>query len=135
MTQFFLNLPVADLERSKAFYLALGYTINPKFSDAHAACVVISDSLFVMLLTRPYFQGFTDRAICDTTSHIEALFALSSASREAVDGMLERALGAGGREVGEARDLGFMFQRSFADPDGHTFEVFYMNEAEFPGAG
>ena len=133
-TQFFLNLPVADLDRAKAFYVALGHTINPKFTHADAACVVISDTLFVMLLTHPFFQGFTERAICNTETHIEALFALSGASREAVDELLERALGVGGREVGEPRDLGFMFQRTFADPDGHTFEAFTMNEAEFPGA-
>lgn len=132
--QIFVNLPVRDLERSKAFYTALGYTINPKFTDANAASIVVSEHIFLMLLVHDFFKGFTDRAICDTSTHIEALLALSADSREQVDALLGKALAAGGRETRDPTDYGFMYQRSFADPDGHTFEIFHMNEAEFPGA-
>ena len=131
--QIFVNLPVRDLEKSKALHIALGHAINPKFTDENAACVVVSDSIFFMLLKREYFQTFTDKGICDTSSQLQTLLALGAASRADVDATLEKALGAGCQEAGSARDYGFMYQRSFADPDGHTFEIFYMNEAEFPG--
>jgi predicted lactoylglutathione lyase len=131
----FVNLPVRDLEKSKAFHVALGHTINPKFTDDNAASVVVSDSIYFMLLKHEFFQGFTERKICNTSTHVEVLVALSMDSRAEVDALLARALSAGGREAGSPRDYGFMYQRSFTDPDGHTFEIFYMNEAEFPGAG
>lgn len=133
-TQIFVNLPVADLEKSKAFYTALGHTLNPKFSDEKGACVVISDTIFVMLLARPYFQEFTRKAVADANKELQTLIALSTGGRAEVDATMDKALAAGGKEAGEARDYGFMYQRSFEDPDGHTWEVFYMNEAEFPGA-
>lgn len=131
--QIFINLPVRDLEKAKAFHVALGHSINPTFTNDDAACVVVSESIFFMLLRRDYFQGFTGKAICDTATHVEVLLALGTDSREAVDDMMRKALAAGGSEAGSPRDYGFMYQRSFADPDGHTFEIFYMNEAEFPG--
>lgn len=131
----FVNLPVSDVEKAKAFHVALGHGINPQFTDANAACVVVSDSIYFMLLKREFFQGFTDRAICDTSTHVETLIALMADSRAEVDAMLGKAIGAGGREAGSPRDYGFMYQRSFTDPDGHTFEIGYMNMAEFPGAG
>lgn len=132
--QIFVNLPVADLAKAKAFYTAIGHSINPKFSDDNAACVVISDTICVMLLVHPFFQGFTTKAICNTATHIEALLALSSESRADVDAVMEKALAAGGKEPSPARDLGFMYQRTFEDLDGHTWEVFHMDEAAFPGA-
>ena len=132
--QIFINLPVHDLAKAKAFYTALGHSINPKFSDDNAACVVISDTIYVMLLVHPFFQGFTTKAICNTATHIEALLALSSESRADVDAVMEKALAAGGKEPSPARDLGFMYQRTFDDLDGHTWEVFHMDEAAFPGA-
>ena len=133
-TQIFINLPVANLEKSKAFYTALGHGINPKFSDENAACVVVSDTIFVMLLTRAYFQGFTKKSVADANKELQTLVALSTPGRAEVDALMDKALGAGGKEAGEAKDYGFMYQRSFEDPDGHTWEIFYMNEAEFPGA-
>ena len=133
--RIFINLPVRDLEKAKAFYTALGYALNPKFTDGNAACVVVSEHICLMLLVHDLFKGFTDKAICDTATHIEALFALSTGSREQADALMEKALAAGARETRDADDYGFMYQRAFADPDGHTFEIFYMNEAEFPGAG
>lgn len=131
----FVNLPVRDVEKAKAFYVALGYDINPQFTDENAACVVASEAIHFMLLKREFFQGFTDKAICDTATHLETLLALSADSRAEVDAMLGKAIGAGGREAGSPRDYGFMYQRSFTDLDGHTFEIAYMNMAEFPGAG
>ena len=132
--QIFINLPVHDLAKAKAFYTALGHSINPKFSDDNAACVVISDTIYVMLLVNPFFQGFTPKAICDTATHIETLLALSAESRAEVDAVMEKALAAGGKEPTPARDHGFMFQRTFEDLDGHTWELFYMDESVFPGA-
>ena len=132
--QIFINLPVNDLAKAKAFYTAIGHSINPKFSDDNAACVVISDTIYVMLLVHPFFQGFTTKAICNTATHIEALLALSMESRADVDAVMEKALAAGGKEPSPARDLGFMYQRTFEDLDGHTWEVFHMDEAAFPGA-
>ena len=131
--QIFVNLPVRDLEKSKAFYLALGHSINPKFTDDNAACVVVSDTIYFMLLKREYFQTFTDRKICDTSREVQVLLALDTDGRPQVDALMEKVLANGGSEAGTPRDYGFMYQRSFADPDGHVFEVFYMNEAEFPG--
>lgn len=131
--QIFINLPVHDLAKAKAFYTALGHTINPNFSDDNAACVVVSDTIYVMLLVHPFFQGFTTKALCDTTTHIEALLALSGESRAEVDTLMDKAIAAGGKEPSPARDLGFMYQRTFEDLDGHTWEIFHMDEAAFPG--
>lgn len=131
--QIFINLPVADLAKAKAFYTAIGHSINPKFSDDNAACVVVSDTIYVMLLVHPFFQGFTTKTICNTATHIEALLALSTESRADVDATMEKALAAGGKEPSPARDLGFMYQRTFEDLDGHTWEIFFMDEAAFPG--
>ena len=131
--QIFINLPVNDLAKAKAFYTAIGHSINPKFSDDNAACVVISDTIYVMLLVHPFFQGSTAKAICDNSTHIEALLALSAESRAEVDAIMQKALAAGGKEPSPARDLGFMYQRTFEDLDGHTWEIFHMDEAAFPG--
>lgn len=132
--QIFVNLPVRDVQKARDFQVALGNTINPKFSNDDAACVVVSDSIYLMLLRQDYFQTFTDKLICDASTHIQVLLAMPEESREQVDVKIDKAISAGGQEVGAARDYGFMYQRSYADPDGHVFEAFYMNEAEFPGA-
>lgn len=131
-TQIFVNLPVRDLQQSKAFFTALGFSVNPKFSDDNAACIVISDTIYLMLLLHPFFGQFTTKAICQTATHTEVLLAMSTGSREEVDAMMAKALAAGGTEPMPATDLGFMYQRSLQDLDGHLWEVFYMNEAEFP---
>ena len=132
--QIFINLSVAELEKSKAFCAALGHAINPKFSDENAACVVVGDTIYVMLLTRAYFQGFTKKPVADANMELQTLPALSAPGRAEVDATMAGALAAGGKEPGEARDYGFMYQRSFEDPDGHTWEIFHMDEAGFPGA-
>src|SRR5687767_13413932 len=100
----FVNLPVRDLEASKAFFAALGYSFNPTFTDANAACMVVSDSIFVMLLTEAFFAGFTSKPISDARAGTEVITALSAPSREAVDAVLEKALAAGAREPQAARD-------------------------------
>ncbi|KRA42738.1 VOC family protein [Pseudoxanthomonas sp. Root630] len=131
-TQIFVNLPVRDLDKAKAFFSALGYASNPQFTDENAACVVISDSIYVMLLVEPFFQGFTRKSLCDARTHTEVLICFSVASRSEVDAMVAKALAAGGREPMEAKDYGFMYQRGFEDLDGHLWEVVRMDESGVP---
>ena len=128
-TQIFVNLPVKDLERSKAFYSALGYPTNPQFSDENATNVVISDTIYLMLLVEPFFKGFTHREVADATITTEVIVALSADSREAVDELVDAAFAAGAGKSQEPSDQGFMYVRSFADPDGHLFEVMWMDPA------
>jgi len=125
-TQIFINLPVADLPKSLAFFKALGYAHNPQFSDDTGACVVISETIFVMLLTHAKFSSFTPKAICDSKS-TEVLLCLSCESREQVEDLVTKAVAAGGSTYAEAKDLGFMYQHSFADPDGHQWELVHMS--------
>jgi predicted lactoylglutathione lyase len=125
----FVNLPVADLDRSIAFYEAIGATKNPMFSDDTAACMVISDVIHVMILTHDKFRKFTPRAVADARATSEVLLCLSADSREAVDDITEKALGAGGSEVRPAEDHGFMYGRAFEDPDGHIWEPMWMDMA------
>jgi predicted lactoylglutathione lyase len=129
----FINLPVQDLARSTAFYEALGFEKNPDFSDENATCVVFSDSIFAMLLVRPYFSTFIEKPIAETTSAVAALYALSSDDRASVDEFARRALSAGGKEPTPARDVGFMYTRTIEDPDGHTWEFFHMDGAAAQG--
>lgn len=126
----FINLPVTDLARSIAFYEAVGATRNPQFSDETAACMVISDTIFVMLLTHEKFASFTSRPIADRST-IQALLCLSAESREAVDSTVETAWNAGGRlDPTPLQEFeGFMYGRSYEDPDGHIWEVMWMNPA------
>lgn len=133
----FLNLPVADLDRSKSFYEALGWAINPDFTDENAACVVVDDNICLMLLTKDFYRTFTERPIGDSANHSNALYALSLGSREAVDQLTEAAVKAGGTEEtgpearrGQEAEAG-MHGRTFADPDGHQWEPFHM---DFPAA-
>ncbi|QFU14834.1 VOC family protein [Microvirga thermotolerans] len=124
----FLNLPVADLQRAVAFYEAVGATRNPQFSDHTAACMVISETIHVMLLTHDKFRQFTPKAIADARATSEVLIALSAESRAAVDDMLAKAGEAGGRaDPAPVQDHGFMYGRSFEDPDGHIWEIVWMD--------
>ena len=128
MTQMFVNLPVTDLERAKAFYTALGFTINPKFTDHNAACVVVEDGHnYFMILVREFFQTFTDLPIGDPAVSPTVAVALFVDSREEVDGVAERGLAAGGSEPKEASDYGFMYQRQLLDPDGNFLELGWMD--------
>ncbi len=123
----FVNLPVRDLEASKTFFAALGYTFNPTFTDANAACMIISDSIFVMLLVESFFRGFTPQPICDARQQTEVITCLSATSRTAVDALVDKALKAGASEPMPARDYGFMYQRGFQDLDGHLWEIAHMD--------
>jgi predicted lactoylglutathione lyase len=131
--RIFVNLPVKDLEKSMAFFKALGFSFNPQFTDATAACMVISDDIFSMLLTREKFAEFTRKEIADARKTTEVLTALSADSREEVDQLVDAALEAGGKESGEPKDYGFMYYRSFDDLDGHTWEIVWMNPAHVEG--
>jgi predicted lactoylglutathione lyase len=123
----FINLPVKDLEKSKAFWSKLGFTYNAQFTDEKAACMVISDLGFVMLLSEPFFETFTKRPISDTSKGTEALFALSCGSKEEVDRMVKTAIENGGAAAMDKQDHGFMYGWSFYDPDGHHWEVLWMD--------
>ena len=125
--KLFVNLAVRDLKKSKEFFSTLGFGFNPRFTDDNAACMVVSDEAFVMLLTEPFFKTFTKRAQCDTTRHTEGLFALSCESREEVDRLVKKAVAAGGTHAMEPQDHGFMYGWSFYDPDGHHWEVLWMD--------
>lgn len=125
----FVNLPVTDLGRSRRFYEALGFTINPQFSDDTAACVVVSDFIFLMILTRDRFAGFAPLPVAETTRTTGVLIALSRDDRAAVDRITQAAIIGGGSEPKPATDLGFMYTRTFLDPDGNVFEPMWMDPA------
>lgn len=123
----FVNLATNDLETSKRFFTELGYSINPQFTTDDCACVVISDTIVAMLLTKQRYQDFTKKEIADSTQTSEVLLCLSAESRTKVDELVDKALSAGGAPAGEPQDHGFMYGRSFQDPDGHTWEVVWMD--------
>ena len=127
--QIFVNLPVKNLEKSKAFFAALGYTFNPQFTDENAASMVIHDgSIYAMLLVEDFFRTFTPKEICDTTRATEVLLCLSCESRAKVDEMVAAAVAAGGRAPIAPRDHGFMYQHGYEDPDGHYWELVHMEQ-------
>lgn len=131
-SKIFVNLPVANLANSIAFYKALGFTQNLQFSDDTAACMVISDDNYVMLLTHAKFKGFSDAPIPDAHSTAGLMVALQCADRADVDAKSKAALAAGGTEPRPATDLGFMYNRTIADPDGHRWEPFHMDMTAVP---
>jgi len=129
----FINLPVSDLPRSMAFYEAVGFTNNPMFTNDQAAAMAWSDEIVVMLLTHEFWKTFTDKTLPDARATAQVLLCLSQDSREAVDAIVRHAVEAGGRsEPTPNQDLGFMYGRSFEDPDGHIWENVFMNMAEVP---
>ena len=129
----FVNLPVADLKRSMAFYEAVGFTNNPQFTNEQAAAMAWSDEIVVMLLTHEFWKTFTDKTLPDARSTAQVLLCLSQDSRDEVDAIVDRAVDAGGRaEPTPNQDHGFMYGRSFEDPDGHIWENVYMNMAAVP---
>ena len=131
--KIFVNLAVADLQRSMEFFAALGFEFNPQFTDHNAACMIVNDDAFVMLLAQPFFKTFTKRAVCDTTQQTEGLFALSCDNRAEVDEMVRKAIAAGGTHAMEPQDHGFMYGWSFYDLDGHHWELVWMNPAVIAG--
>lgn len=132
--QLFVNLPVDDLDLTIAFFTALGFGFNPKFTDENVTCLVISEHIQVMLLTKPFFAGFTKKPIADARAATETLLALSCESREEVDALIAKAVAAGAATPMEIKDYGFMYQHGFEDLDGHQWEVFWMDESAMPSA-
>src|SRR5690349_19786654 len=132
-TKIFVNLPVRDLEKSIHFFTHLGFTFNPHFTDDKAACLVINEgSIYAMLITEEFFKTFTKKAISDAKKNTEVLIAIDAESRMEVDVMVRKAVEAGGSVYMEAQDHGWMYGHSFADPDGHQWEVLYMDEEAIP---
>lgn len=127
--KMFVNLPVKDLKKSMAFYEALGFTFNPQFTDDTAACMVVSEHNYAMLLTHAKWKTFTAKPIADTHKTSSVAIALALDGQEAVDDMVVKAVKAGGKEPSPKQDHGFMVQRTFEDPDGHTWEPFWMDPA------
>lgn len=129
-TMIFVNLPVKDLQRSMDFFTQLGYSINQQFTNEKAACLVISDTIYAMLLTEPFFQGFIPgKEVADTAKAKEVLVCLSADSKDAINSLVDKAIAAGGNEFREAQDHGFMFSRCFEDLDGHVWELVWMDPA------
>ena len=125
--QIFVNLPVADLKASIAFFTRLGFTFNPEFTDDTATCMIVGENIFAMLLTRERFAGFAPHPPADARAATEVLLALQLESRAAVEAMVKEAVAAGGNTYSSPQDHGFMYQHSFLDPDGHQWEPFYMD--------
>lgn len=130
--QIFINLAVKDLQKSMDFYAAMGFTINPQFSDDTAKCMVWSDNIFLMIMNHEKFTSFTSKPIADTKSNIAAILSLSVDSVEEMNKIIANGLKAGGVEPNEMKDYGFMQLRTIEDFDGHTWEVFYMDVSKFP---
>jgi predicted lactoylglutathione lyase len=128
MTSIFVNIATSDLERAKAYYTALGCEINPLFTDDNAACLVWSDTIFFMALTKEYFSTFTDKEFADPRTHAQVLLSLSRESREDVDKAVEAGVAHGGT-AGETQDYGFMYSRDLIDPDGYGIQFLYMEPA------
>jgi uncharacterized protein len=127
--KIFVNIPVKDLQRSMTFFQGLGFSFNPQFTDQTAACMVLSEEGYFMLLTEPKFREFSKRQVCDTRTHNEGLFAVAVDSRAEVDDLVKKAVTTGGKHANDPMDQGFMYGWSFLDPDGHHWEVFWMDPA------
>ena len=125
-TKIFVNLPVKDLNKSMTFFINLGYTFDARFTDETAACLVISDDIFAMLLTEAKFREFTPKPLCDATQSTEVLICLSCESPAQVDDLVRRAIMAGGTTYADPKDYGFMYGYGFQDLDGHIWELIYM---------
>ncbi|WP_133646381.1 VOC family protein [Paraburkholderia flava] len=134
--QIYVNLAVEDLPRSKAFFSHLGFEFEPKFTNDQAACMIVGENIFAMLLVKPFFQSFSSKALCDPRKSVETLVCLSCDSREQVDRLVVKALAAGGTAPREQQDYGFMYQHGFEDVDGHMWELVYLdpNAAGAPGS-
>jgi predicted lactoylglutathione lyase len=130
--QIFVNLPISNMERSKAFFTKLGFSFNPQFTNDQGACMVISDNIFAMLLVQPFFKTFIDTEIADATKSTEVLVCLSCSSRAEVDELVKKAVAAGGKPHRQPQDHGFMYGHGFHDPDGHVWELVYMDPNAAP---
>jgi predicted lactoylglutathione lyase len=130
--QIFINLAVKNLQKSMNFYAALGFSNNPQFSDDAGKCMVWSDNIFVMILSYEKFKSFATKPIADTKANLAGLFSLSVDSVEEINKIMTNGLKSGGTEPAEMKDYGFMQQRTIEDPDGHTWEIFFMDMTKFP---
>ncbi len=130
--QIFVNLPVKDLNKSIDFFTAIGYEFNPQFTDQNAACLVIGENIFAMLLVEEFFQTFTKKELTDATRSIEVIVALSADSRAQVDEIVNKALAAGATPSNDPVDHGFMYSWSFQDLDGHLWEFLHMDQGAVP---
>ena len=130
--QIFINLAAKNLQHAMDFYTALGFSNNRQFSDDTAKCMVWSENIYVMILTHEKFASFATKPIADTKSNVAGLFSLSVDSLDEVNHIMESGLKSGGTEPNEIRDYGFMQQRTIEDPDGHTWEIFYMDLSKIP---
>lgn len=127
ISKIFVNLPVKDLDKSMAFFKAIGFSFNPQFTDKTAACMVMSEDIYAMLLTHDKVKQFTGKQIADAHKTTEVLTALAVESKAKVNELADKAVKAGSKEPRQPQDYGFMFARSFEDPDGHIWEVFWMD--------
>lgn len=130
ISKIFVNLPVKDLGKSMAFFKAVGFSFNPQFTDKTAACMVMSDDIYAMLLTHDKVKEFTKKPIADARKTTELLTALAVENKAKVNELADKAIKAGGTEAYAPKDYGFMFARSFEDPDGHIWEVFWMDPTQ-----
>jgi predicted lactoylglutathione lyase len=128
-TKIYVNLPVKDLARSTEFFNKLGFSFDERFSNDQAGCLIISDDIYAMLITEPFFRSFTTKELADASQTTEAIVALEVDTRQQVDEMAARALESGGSPASEPMEQDGMYERSFADPDGHLWEVFHMDPA------
>ena len=130
--QIFVNLPIKNMERTQAFFKSLGFRFNPQFTNEQGACMVVADDIFVMLLTEPFFQGFTRKPVADATKSTEVLVCLSCESRAAVDELVRKAVAAGAKTPIAPQDHGFMYGHGFEDLDGHQWELMHMDPNAAP---
>lgn len=131
-TKIFVNLPVKDLKKSITFFTHLGFSFNPQFTDETATCMIIGENIFAMLMVDTRFQEFTKKAVADAHKTTEVILALDAESREAVDDLVIKAVEAGGSIYADRHDHGWMYYHSFADLDGHQWEIMYMDENAVP---
>jgi predicted lactoylglutathione lyase len=132
-TKIFVNLPVKSLKRSVDFFTRLDFTFNPQFTDETATCMIVSQDIFVMLLTEDKFRQFTPKPICDASKSTEVLVCLSCSTRDKVDEMVRKAVDAGGSTYNKPQDHGFMYAHGFQDPDGHIWELMFMEPGAIQG--
>src|ERR1700740_578246 len=130
--KIFVNLPIKDMERAKAFFTALGFSFNPQFTNDQGACMVVTEDIYVMLLVEPFFQGFTKKRIADEKSATELRVTLSCDSRAEVDALVKKALSAGGTAPNAPQDHGFMYGHGFEDLDGHLWELVWVDPNAAP---
>jgi len=131
-TKIFVNLPVKNLDESVAFFTKLGFSFNPQFTDEKATCMIVGENIFAMLLIEPFFKTFTKKEIANAHKSTEVLLAIDAGSRSEVKDMVSKALAAGGSIYMDPQDHGWMYQHSFADLDGHQWEILFMDESAIP---